>query len=229
MNEGTRDEIRSTVEALRGERFDGRSDVERELLDRGAPIVAELLDLAADEGALPDIFKDWFKEIGGAADELLRVRRDGPGRLRRYALEALASLGAAHRLDPRDRAAVERLVRLRLSDAGDGEPRRPRYWPGFWVTVRGDDLKAITAELGLHHLTRATVPMGVHAAVMEEHFITMTDAAGKPQYATPTTTTRTTVTTASGTSPATAAATAGRSPSRMRRTRRWTPTPPPRT
>ncbi|TYB64401.1 hypothetical protein FXF51_22080 [Nonomuraea sp. PA05] len=183
MNEGTRDEIRSIVEALRGERFDGKREVEREFLDRGAPIVAELLDIAADEGALPHIFKDWFKEVGGAADEFLRIRRDGPGRLRRYALEALASLGAAHRLDPRDRAAVERLVRLRLSDAGDGGSRRPRYWPGFWVTVRGDDLKAITAELGLHHLTRATVPMGVHAAVMEEHFITMTGPAGKPQYA----------------------------------------------
>ncbi|GAA2428480.1 hypothetical protein GCM10010191_46940 [Actinomadura vinacea] len=181
-----RDEIRSTVEELRGTYFDGKGAVERELLDRGAPLVPELLEIAAEEGTLPYTFKRWFEKIGGAADELLRVRREGPGRLRRYALEALASIGAAHRLDRRDRAAVERLVRLRLkyaADDGDDLARWPRYWPGFWMTVRGDGLKAITAELGLHHLTRATVPMGVHAAVMEEHSITVTGPAGERQYA----------------------------------------------
>ncbi|MCU7826603.1 HEAT repeat domain-containing protein [Kitasatospora sp. DSM 101779] len=106
-----------------------------------------------------------------AADELLAVRADGPGRLRRHALHALAHLGACDGLSARDRAALERLVRIKLLD-----DRLPdEMWDFHWVAVPGEGYQAAFDALGLHDRTPATLAMGLTGRVHDEAVVARPD------------------------------------------------------
>ncbi|WP_354644012.1 hypothetical protein [Kitasatospora camelliae] len=102
--------------------------------------------------------------------QLLAIRRDGPARLRRPALHALTHLGAGAELTGRDRAAVERLVRIKLGR--DTLARDDRFldanWPEIWIAVRAaPDLTPLFDVLGLHDPVPATLAMGMTALVAD--------------------------------------------------------------
>ncbi|MEU9116093.1 hypothetical protein AB0D04_31090 [Streptomyces sp. NPDC048483] len=99
----------------------------------------------------------------GVVPELLAIRRDGPGGLRRPALHALAVLGAGDELTAGDRAALERLVRIKLLDD------RPfdELWPTAWLAVPAATYEGIFPALGLHDRIPATIAMGMSAM---EHY-----------------------------------------------------------
>ncbi|MGW4804272.1 HEAT repeat domain-containing protein [Kitasatospora sp. NPDC004272] len=105
------------------------------------------------------------ERIGPAAvPELLAVRAEGPAPLRRHALRALALLGAAEQLTARDRAALRRLVDVKLLDEelpGEG-------WEYCWLAVPGDEYRAAFEVLGLHDAVPATLAMGRSNPVSDE-------------------------------------------------------------
>ena len=107
------------------------------------------------------------REHGPAAiPQLRQIRREGPGQLRRSALEALLYLGGEEALDERDVAAVERLIRILLPDD------RPEMIDGcwnHWFTVRGGDQAGIMAVLGLTHPRPATFPLGADVVEQGAH------------------------------------------------------------
>jgi hypothetical protein len=84
---------------------------------------------------------------------LTGVRRRGPGRLRRAALDALAFLGGEAALEPVDVRLVERLIRVRRRT----DPVGPvsSCWT-YWWAVRSLDQNAVMAALGLTHARPAT-------------------------------------------------------------------------
>ncbi|MFG3257141.1 hypothetical protein [Streptomyces sp. NPDC048172] len=92
-----------------------------------------------------------------AVPELLALRREGPGRLRRHALHALAVLGACDELTDRDRSALERLVRIKLLDDRPSDT----HWPFTWVAVPAAAYEGVFPALGLHDRIPATMAMGM--------------------------------------------------------------------
>ncbi|MDX3383512.1 hypothetical protein PV682_18865 [Streptomyces niveiscabiei] len=77
---------------------------------------------------------------------LRRVRRDGPGELRADALSVLAAVGGEEALSDRDRAAVERLVRVKLPD---DHPIPLDVCFNAWMAVPGGDRDGVAEVLGL--------------------------------------------------------------------------------
>ncbi|MBL1099433.1 hypothetical protein [Streptomyces coffeae] len=95
--------------------------------------------------------------LGPAAVPALRaIRREGATRrLRRQSLSALVMTGGHEGPEPRDRAALERLVRMRLAD------ERPDWMPAhWWLAVPGDTYERAFEVLGLHDRIPATQEMG---------------------------------------------------------------------
>jgi hypothetical protein len=78
---------------------------------------------------------------------LRRIRRAGPGRLRRAALEALVYLGGEAALDATDLAAIERLIRVKQRRH---EPHLgiDACW-NSWLCVPTGDQRGVMALLGL--------------------------------------------------------------------------------
>jgi hypothetical protein len=97
---------------------------------------------------------------------LSRVRRHGPGRLRRAALDALAYLGGEAALEPADLQIVERLVRIRRGT----DPIGPvmSCWT-YWWTVRCTDQDAVVAALGLTDVRPATYRLAATVIDTLEH------------------------------------------------------------
>ncbi len=84
---------------------------------------------------------------------LRTVRRAGPGRLRRAALDALAYAGGEAVLEPADVDIVERLVRIRRRR--DPICSVTSCWT-YWWAVRSPDQDSVVAALGLTHLRPTT-------------------------------------------------------------------------
>jgi len=99
--------------------------------------------------------------------QLLRdVRRRGPGRLRRAALDALAYLGGEAALAAADLRIVERLVRIRrLSDPVESVTSCWSYW---WA-VRSFEQAAVVAALGLTDVRPATYRLAGAVIDILEH------------------------------------------------------------
>lgn len=106
----------------------------------------------------------------GLVPALRRVRAAGPGGLRRRALHALAAIGGLGALAERDRAAVERLVRVKL--AGERPRSLPDHW---WVAVRGDRYESLFEVLGLHDRVPATLELGLSAQLHDTHYPDLPD------------------------------------------------------
>lgn len=97
---------------------------------------------------------------------LLAVRRRGPGRLRRYALDALMYLGGESALAAPDRAAVERLIRIRRRTDRLGSVTS--CWTHWWC-VRSEDQMAVVAGLGLTAPRPATYDLACSVIEVIEH------------------------------------------------------------
>lgn len=97
-------------------------------------------------------------------------------RTRRGATAALVAGGGADALDERDRAAVERLIRVRIPD----EVRRlpSSTLSGRWMAVPGVSYEGLFEALDLHGRRPVTVAAGVRAAESEEMEVPGPDGAG---------------------------------------------------
>ncbi|MGW7019487.1 hypothetical protein ACWGGS_09095 [Streptomyces decoyicus] len=136
------------------------------LVALGAPVVEHLLPLLGDEeGPGRSAAESCLQDLGATAIEpLRRVRSEGPGGLRPAALRALASLGGGDALGPADRAAVERLVRVKLLDESPGDLPAET-----WIAVPRAEVKDIVRALELHDARPVTTALGVSAAVHHEN------------------------------------------------------------
>jgi hypothetical protein len=94
------------------------------------------------------------------------VRRRGPGRLRRAALDALAYLGGEAALEPVDRQMVERMVRIRRRADPIGSVMS--CWT-YWWTVRSTDQDAVMAALGLTDVRPTTYRLAATVIDILEH------------------------------------------------------------
>nr|WP_238427336.1 HEAT repeat domain-containing protein [Streptomyces adustus] len=88
---------------------------------------------------------------------LRRVREQGPGRQRARALTVLAELGGEPALSDADRAAIERLIRLKLPD-----DRPEPLWAcwNHWIAVPSGDQAGILRTLGLTEPRPVTFALG---------------------------------------------------------------------
>jgi len=133
------------------------------------------LTIAADISAL---LGDPFPEVRTGSERVLtslgrtvmpllqQIRRDGPGQARRAALRALAEIGGPDAFDARDRAAVERLLRLKTADDAP-EPISCCFLS--WIAVRGGDQQGIADIMSLSNAHPATFAMGSFAADIDSH------------------------------------------------------------
>ncbi|GAB2599538.1 hypothetical protein Aab01nite_75960 [Paractinoplanes abujensis] len=133
----------------------------------GAPAVPALVGLLDDPDAEVRQRVVWaLGEIGqAAASELRWVRRHGPGRRRAAALRALAGIGGFEALAEPDRAAVERLIRVKLVDERiEGEEPH-----GRWLALPTGDQTAVLEALALSSPRPATMRLGRAVAGAASH------------------------------------------------------------
>ncbi|MGW7491326.1 hypothetical protein [Streptomyces sp. NPDC054786] len=156
------------------DRVERRAAADR-LVALGAPVVEYLLPLLSDEeGPGRSAAESCVQRLGAAAIEpLRRVRGEGPGRLRPAALRMLASVGGGDALAPADRAAIERLVRIKLLDETPGDLPAET-----WAAVPRAEVKDIVRALGLHDARPVTTALGVSAAVHQENALDHRSADG---------------------------------------------------
>ncbi|WP_432988631.1 hypothetical protein [Dactylosporangium sp. CA-233914] len=125
------------------------------------------LDHLATAGADGRCQALWKIENSPEARQVLSsVRRRGPGRLRRAALDALAYLGGEAALDPADLQIVERLVRIRRRTDPIGSVTS--CWT-YWWAVRSTDQDAVVAALGLTDVRPATYGLAATVIDILEH------------------------------------------------------------
>ncbi|WP_405014566.1 hypothetical protein [Kitasatospora sp. NBC_01539] len=118
-------------------------------------------------------FETLLERIGpGLVPALQRVRADGRPPLRRRALHALAAVGGAGALSDRDRALVERLIRVKLT------AERPRPLPDhWWIAVPGDRYEGVFEALGLHDRVPVTLELGLSVRRHDTHYPDLPDGS----------------------------------------------------
>ncbi|MFD8020958.1 hypothetical protein ACFV6G_11090 [Streptomyces lavendulae] len=123
------------------------------------PTLESLLLQIARRDALWQVEKDLEALGSEGIGDLLEIRRNGPGALRRHALHALAMIGAGDGLDERDRRALERLVQIKLLTD------RPLddHCPFVWIAVPAATYEGVFDALGLHDRIPATMALGMSA------------------------------------------------------------------
>lgn len=94
----------------------------------------------------------------GVEEPLRRIRSQGPGHLRPSALSVLAAVGGEEALSPADRAAVERLIRVKLPH---DQARPLNTCSASWIAVPGGDRQGIAEILGLFDARPATFKLGL--------------------------------------------------------------------
>ncbi|MFE1767146.1 HEAT repeat domain-containing protein [Streptomyces angustmyceticus] len=169
------EDIAALVRQLAAEDRDERRAATDRLVALGAPAVEHLLPLlAGEDGPGRSAAEACVQRLGTAAIEPLRkVRAEGPGRLRPAALRMLASVGGGDALSPADKAAVERLVQIKLLDETPGDLPSDR-----WVAVPRAEVKDVVRALELHDARPVTTAMGVSAALHHENSLDHRSADG---------------------------------------------------
>ncbi|MGW1197395.1 hypothetical protein ACWD4B_16395 [Streptomyces sp. NPDC002536] len=109
---------------------------------------------------------------------LRSLRRDPAAspRTRRGAMAALVAGGGADALDDRDRATIERLIRVKIPHEIPTLPS-PAFG-GWWLAVPGASYEGVFAALDLHDRRPVTVAAGVHAAENQDIRISGPNGAG---------------------------------------------------
>ncbi|MBM2619251.1 HEAT repeat domain-containing protein [Actinoplanes sp. LDG1-06] len=136
--------------------------------ERGASAVPALVGLLddPDEEVRQRVVRA-LGEIGATAavPALRQVRADGPGRRRAAALRALAHVGGFEALTEADRAAIERLIRVKLTNERiEGEEPC-----GRWLALPTGDQAAVLEALGLSEPRPATMRLGRAAVESAGH------------------------------------------------------------
>ncbi len=131
------------------------------------PALARLLDDPDEEVRQRAVWA--FGGIGEAAvPALQRIRAGGPGRLRAGALRALAEIAGDGGLAARDRAAVERLIRVKLLTERP-EPLDGCAVCGPWLALPTGDQRAVLDALDLSDPRPATLRLGFAAFYCDRH------------------------------------------------------------
>lgn len=102
----------------------------------------------------------------GVEEPLRRVRSQGPGRARSLALPVLASVGGEEALSPADRAAVERLIRIKLLD---DRAKSLDTCATSWIAVPTGDQSGIVELLDLFEVRPATFELGLSVGMHDSH------------------------------------------------------------
>ncbi|GGW39575.1 hypothetical protein [Streptomyces xantholiticus] len=124
-----------------------------------------LVDCYARSGLVPYKASDYARLLHDSFRPRLRsLRRDSAAspRTRRGAMAALVAGGGVDALDDRDRAAIERLIRVKIPHE---TPRLPSSTlSGWWMAVPGASYEGVFEALGLHDPRPVTVAAGVGAS-----------------------------------------------------------------
>ncbi|UNO38448.1 HEAT repeat domain-containing protein [Streptomyces sp. MST-110588] len=116
-----------------------------------------------------------IRSIGrSAAPRLREIRREGPAHLRRQALAALALVGGEADIDAKDLRALERLVRIKITQ--DEPQSLPEY---RWLAVPAATYEGLFDVMGLHDRRPCTISMGLSA--MEDDMALVQAADGKKE------------------------------------------------
>lgn len=136
----------------------------------GLPAVPALLPLLADPD--PEVRQRAIWALSGVGDVALpalqQVRDAGPGRLRAAALTAIAEVAGDKAFSPADRAAVERLIRIKLlTERPEGPDACGMCGP--WLALPTGDQAAVLDALKLSDARPATMKLGFAAFVCDSH------------------------------------------------------------
>ncbi|MFE4608520.1 HEAT repeat domain-containing protein [Streptomyces niveus] len=131
-------------------------------------VIDALIPLLADPD--PDVAQraGWVLSMlgPGVVEPLHRLRREGPGNLRAQALTVLAAVGGEEALSAADRAAVERLIRIK----GRDEPAQSLdTCSTSWIAVPTGDQQGVVELLGLYEARPATFALGLSVGGHDSH------------------------------------------------------------
>jgi len=138
--------------------------------EAGLPALPDLLPLLADPDDEVRQRAVWaMAGLGeGVLPMLQQVRRSGPGYLRRGALQAIAEVAGEQAFSDVDRAAVERLIRIKLTREA-AEPIEGCGTCGSWLALSTGDHSAICEALDLSTPRPATMTLGFAAFYCDSH------------------------------------------------------------
>ncbi|QTE02723.1 hypothetical protein [Streptomyces cyanogenus] len=123
---------------------------------------------------------DYARLLHASFRPRLRALRRDPSvspRIRRGAMAALLAGGGPDALDDRDRAAIERLIRVKIPHE---TPRLPSSTlSGWWMAVPGASYEGVFEALDLHDRRPVTVSAGVRAAESREIRVPGPDGADR--------------------------------------------------
>ncbi|MET9553209.1 hypothetical protein [Streptomyces sp. NPDC006645] len=131
-------------------------------------VIDALVPLLADPAPQVAQRAEWVLTMlgPGVVERMRDIRAQGPARLRARALTVLASVGGEEALSAADRAAVERLIRIKTAD----EPAQPLDTCfTSWIAVPTDDQRGVAELLGLYEIRPATFGLGLSVGVHDSH------------------------------------------------------------
>ncbi|MEU6985851.1 hypothetical protein ABZ946_20850 [Streptomyces sp. NPDC046324] len=139
-----------------------------------------LVDCFARGRPIPFKASDYARLLHDSFRARLRALRRDPSAaptIRRGAMAALVAGGGADALDDRDRAAIQRLIRVKIPHE---TPRLPESTlSGWWMAVPGATYEGVFEALGLHDRQPVTVSAGVQASETREIRVPGPDGAGR--------------------------------------------------
>lgn len=151
-----------------GKSDDGFQGLVRLRVDSEAGMTA-LVGCFARGHRIPYKASDYARLLHDSFRPRLRSLRRDPAaslRVRRGATAALVAGGGVDALDDRDRAVVERLMRVKILDE---TPRLPSSTlSAWWMAVPGASYEGVFEALGLHDRRPVTVAAGVQASESRE-------------------------------------------------------------
>ncbi|CAL9338506.1 hypothetical protein [Streptomyces sp. enrichment culture] len=138
-----------------------------------------LVDTYARGRLIPYTAADYARLTHDSFRARLRSLRRDPSaspRSRRGAMAALVAGGGADALDDRDRAAIERLIHVKIPHE---TPRLPSTTlSGWWMAVPGASYEGVFEALDLHDRRPVTVAAGVEAVESRDIRVPRPDGAG---------------------------------------------------
>ncbi|MFD0339606.1 hypothetical protein ACFVH0_13050 [Streptomyces sp. NPDC127117] len=148
----------------RGSSSNGFQGLVRLRVDSEAGLMA-LVGSFARGRLVPYKASDYARLLHDSFRPRLRSLRRDPAaspKVRRGAMAALVAGGGGDALDDRDRAAVERLIRVKIP--GEVPELPSSILSGWWMAVPGASYEGVFEALGLHDRRPVTVAAGVQAA-----------------------------------------------------------------
>lgn len=131
-------------------------------------VIDALIPLLADPAPQVAQRAEWVLTMLGpdVVERMRDIRAQGPANLRARALTILAAVGGEGALSAVDRAAVERLIRIKVRD---DQAKSLDTCFTSWIAVPTDDQRGIVELLGLYEARPATFELGVSVGMHDSH------------------------------------------------------------